>query len=249
MSLHRVLQIAIIATMVIALEVACRLMWLPRIAIIAPSEMVAALWSILRAGTMTHHIVVTMRDIAISAIGAVILGFIVGCALHSAPRARDAVEPLLAGYYSVPAFIFYPVFIVLFGVGELPIIVISLLLSIVAVITTTLTGLDRIPTVFGKTALVMQMGPVSRALLVDLPAAIPYLVTGLKLAIAYAFVGVIASEFILSGSGVGHSIAYAYNNFDTRTMYALMLLVIVSTIVVNGVLDIVDARFQSRLRR
>ena len=73
--------------------------------------------------------------------------------------------------------------------------------------------------------------------------------TGARLAVAYSFIGVIASEFILSGDGIGYSIAYAYNNFDNRTMYGLMLLVIVVVTAVNAVLDAVDRRFQSRFVR
>ena len=52
---------------------------------------------------------------------------------------------------------------------------------------------------------------------IRLPAAAPHLFSGLKLAVAYSFIGVIAGEFILSTKGVGHEIAYAYNNFDNPT--------------------------------
>jgi NitT/TauT family transport system permease protein len=249
MTLHGILRIVIVAAMIAMLEIACRLLWLPRTTIIAPSEMAVGLWDILRSGDVNHHIAITLRDIVIAAVGAIVLGSIVGYVLHGLPRARDAVEPLLSGYYSVPTFMFYPVFIILFGIGELPIIAISLLLAIVAVITATLNGLDRIPQVFRKTSRVLRMGPMTRACLVDFPAAVPYLITGIKLSIAYAFIGVIASEFILSGAGIGYSIAYAYNNFNTRTMYALMLLVVVATVIINAVLDAVDNHFQSRLRR
>jgi NitT/TauT family transport system permease protein len=93
------------------------------------------------------------------------------------------------------------------------------------------------------------MSRLSRALLIDLPAAAPYLFTGVKLSVAYSFIGVIASEFILSGSGLGYAIAYAYNNFENREMYALMLLILVMVIVVNGALDAVDKRLQARQRR
>jgi NitT/TauT family transport system permease protein len=60
---------------------------------------------------------------------------------------------------------------------------------------------------------------------------------------------VIASEFILSGQGIGYSIAYAYNNFDNREMYGLMLLVIIVAVTANAGLDAVDRRLQARLRR
>jgi NitT/TauT family transport system permease protein len=72
------------------------------------------------------------------------------------------------------------------------------------------------------------------------------LFTGVKLAVAYAFIGVIASEFILSGSGIGYAIAYAYNNFENRDMYALMLFVLLLVTAINMVLNAFDRRFQAR---
>jgi NitT/TauT family transport system permease protein len=115
--------------------------------------------------------------------------------------------------------------------------------------TATLNGLDRIPPVLDKTGRIMRLSRLQLAMLVQLPAASPYLFTGARLAVAYAFIGVIASEFVLSGDGIGYAIAYAYNNFDNRTMYGLMLLVIVVVTAVNAILDLVDRRLQSRLRR
>jgi len=116
-------------------------------------------------------------------------------------------------------------------------------------ITATLTGLDRIPGVLTKTAKILRLSPVKQAFLVQLPAAAPYLFTGARLAVAYSFIGVIASEFILSGEGMGYAIAYAYNNFDNRTMYGLMLLIIIVVTVVNAGLGALDRRLQSRLGR
>ena len=63
------------------------------------------------------------------------------------------------------------------------------------------------------------------------------------------FIGVIASEFILSGSGIGYAIGYAYNNFENDDMYALMLVVLTTVTVVNMALNALDRRLQSRLRR
>jgi NitT/TauT family transport system permease protein len=82
--------------------------------------------------------------------------------------------------------------------------------------------------------------------LITLPAAAPYLFTGLKLALAYAFIGVIAGEFILSGGGLGYSIAYAYNNFDNDTMYATMLFVLIVSATMNGVLHAWERRLLQR---
>ena len=64
--------------------------------------------------------------------------------------------------------------------------------------------------------------------------------------IAYSFIGVIAGEFVLSGAGIGHQIAFAYNNFDNPTMYGLMLLLISFVSGLNMLLFAWERRFYRR---
>jgi len=243
------IRLAVVVAFVLVFELLCRLGVLPRTVVLPPSEMATSLWHLLITGEFTADIVSTLQDVAIASALSIALGFALGIAIHALPRLRATLEPLLASYYAIPTFMFYPVFIVVFGVSDRAIIAIAVLLSIVAMIASTLTGLDRIPRVLRKTAAIYRMGLARRALLIDLPAAAPHLFTGIKLAFAYAFIGVIASEFILSGQGIGYQIAYAYNNFENRKMYGLMLLVIIVATVANAVLDTIDRRLQSRLRR
>src|SRR6266446_6469181 len=154
------------------------------------------------------------------------VGIMLGAVLHALPRLRRIVDPLLATYYSVPIFVFYPVFIVAFGLNAIPKTVIGFLYALVAVVINTLNGLDRVPVVLWKTAKAHRLGKASTAYYIVFPCAAPYLLTGVKLAIAYAFIGVIGSEFILSSGGLGYRISFAYNNFQTDMMYALMLFVL-----------------------
>jgi NitT/TauT family transport system permease protein len=240
---HRGLaSVLVVAVLVAALQLACQSGLVAHTVLIAPTEMAGSLWDILWSGEFSHAILLTLTNVAASAAIAIVGGFAAGVAIHASRFLRRGVEPYLASYYAVPTFIFYPVFIVLFGVGSAAIIAISVLLAIVAMITATLNGLDRIPAVLDKTGRIMRLSRLQLALLVQLPAASPYLFTGARLAVAYAFIGVIASEFVLSGDGIGYAIAYAYNNFDNRTMDGLMLLVVVVVTCVNAMLDMVDRR-------
>jgi NitT/TauT family transport system permease protein len=240
------IRLGVIAGFVALIETLCRLEIIPATVMIAPSEMAGALAAILASGQFNGDIASSTGNVAAAAVISVVLGFLAGLVIHAWPALRGAVEPLLASYYAIPTFMFYPVFIIVFGVGNRAIIAIAVLLAVVAMITATLNGLDRIPQVLRKTARIYRMSRLSRALLIDLPAAAPYLFTGVKLAVAYAFIGVIASEFILSGSGLGYAIAYAYNNFENREMYALMLLILIMATLVNGALDAVDKRLRAR---
>jgi NitT/TauT family transport system permease protein len=230
-------------------EILCRIGLIPSTVMAAPSIMAVQTIRVLIDGKFNRDLATSGLEILTAAILAVAAGFIAGVALHALPRLRSSIEPLLSTYYAVPTFIFYPVFIVLLGVGPLPIIAIAVLLAMVTMMTATLDGLDRIPTSLRKTAQVMRLSPMARAIHIYLPATMPYLFTGIKLSVAYAFIGVIASEFILSGSGVGYAIGYAYNNFQNNDMYALMLLVLLTITAINAALNHVDRRLQSRRRR
>ena len=244
-----VLRFGVVALLVAAVEILCRLHIIPVDVMIAPSQMAAELMKILVSGEYSADIISSIANVLISTLLSVTLGFVAGLIIYSAQSLRAALEPLLASYYAVPTFIFYPVFISLFGVGSGAIIAIAVLLAIVSMITATLNGLDRIPRVLRKTGRIYRMSRIKTALMIELPSAAPSLFTGVKLSVAYSFIGVIASEFILSGSGIGYAIAYAYNNFENRHMYALMLLVILLVTGVNTLLNGIDRRLQSQRHR
>lgn len=243
------LRLIVVATMILLVELLCRVGIIPRMVMLAPSQMVVELAEILRTGQFSADIRTTFTNIAISTALSIVLGFVAGLIIYSLPALRHALEPLLASYYAVPTFVFYPIFITLFGVGSASIIAIAVLLAVVSMITATLNGLDRIPRVLRKTAQIYRMSRAKTALLVELPATLPYLFTGVKLSVAYSFIGVIASEFILSGAGIGYAIAYAYNLFENGHMYALILLVLVTVTIVNTILNMIDRRLQARRQR
>jgi NitT/TauT family transport system permease protein len=240
------LRLGLFVGAVLVLELLCRTGVIEPLTLIAPSQMALALGRLIASGKITDDVLKTFGNVALAFALAVIVGFAAGVALHGARRLRRALDPLFASYYAVPFFVFYPLFIVIFGLNDWPIVAIGFLFGVVAMIINTLNGLDRIPPVLLKAGRVHRLGRLRTALLIKLPASAPHLFTGIKLAVAYAFIGVIAAEFILSGAGIGYSIAYAYNNFDNRTMYGLMLLVLVAVTAVNMALHVWERRMHAR---
>ncbi len=95
--------------------------------------------------------------VAQSFVLAIVAGFALGVMLHRLPRLRRALDPFLASYYAVPTFVFYPVFIVLFGLNRWPLVAIGFLFAVVAVAINTLDGLSRVPRAFLRTARVMRL--------------------------------------------------------------------------------------------
>jgi NitT/TauT family transport system permease protein len=236
---------AVIAGAFAVLEILCRAGIVPRATMIPPSEMVVALWQILRSGSADSDIAFTAVNTSAAIALSVVAGFWLGAVLHALPRVRRVFEPLLSAYYAVPVFIFYPLLIVFFGVGRTALIVMGAMFGVVAMIVNTLIGLDRVPSVIARTAAVMRLDPVRLLLLVRLPAAAPHLVTGIKLAVAYSVIGIVAGEFILATAGIGKRIAFGYEDFDNRTMYGMLLLLLILVMAINGALS----RWETRLHR
>lgn len=226
MSRAGLIRTIVLVALVGGLEILCQTGAISPKLVIAPSAMAASLADLLSTSELLPDIRQTLSSVGIAVAISITGGFALGCLLHRLAPLRRAFEPLLASYYSLPHFAFYPLLIVIFGLGALPLIVLATLFAMVAMIMATLTGLDRIPRVLLKTARVQRLGLLQEIRHIRLPAAAPHLFAGIKLAVTYSFIGVIAGEFILSTSGVGHQIAFAYDDFDNPRMYGLILFVL-----------------------
>lgn len=229
-------RLVVVAGLIALLEILCSTGVIDKITMQAPHLIVRDLFRLLLSGTMNGAIVKTLTNTVIALVLALGVGVAAGALIHRWRGLRDTLDPLFATYYAVPVFAFYPFFIVVFGLGDLPQILIAFMLGVVAMIVNTLNGLDRVPNVLLKTARIMRLSPVQTALRVTLPAATPYILTGVKLAVAYAFIGIIGSEFILSRGGIGYEISFAYTNFDNAVMYPLIVLILIASIAINSVL-------------
>jgi len=217
-----------------------------RITMQPPHLIARDLFRMLVSGRLNAAIVKTLSNTLLALVLALGVGVIAGALLHRLRALRDTLDPLFATYYAVPVFAFYPFFIVVFGLGDLPQILIAFMLGVVAVIVNTLNGLDRVPVVLLKTARILRLSSVDTALRMTLPSAAPYILTGVKLAVAYAFIGVIGSEFILSRGGIGYEISFAYTSFDNATIYPLIVLILLASIVINGALSRWERRLLGR---
>jgi len=239
-------RVGVLAGLVVVLEALCRAEVIDPLTVIPPSDMAASMVTQLGSPEIIASVVQTFSTIALAFGLAVLLGTLLGAVVHAMPRLRRAVDPLLASYYSVPTFIFYPLLVALLGLGMAPLVVLGILSAAPAVVISTLAGLDNVSPVMRKVARMQRLGRAQTLRLIVLPAAMPGLFSGFKLALSYALIGVIAGEFILSGSGLGYAISFAYQSFDNRAMYGLMLFVLLVAVAANGLLYVWEGRLARR---
>jgi NitT/TauT family transport system permease protein len=243
------LRIAFLLAVAAALEILCRTGRIPRLTMIPPSEMAVHLWAGLAAGSYTADIAFTFANIGAAVAISIVLGAALGLVIHALPRLRALVDPMLASYYSVPTFVFYPLLIVLFGLTRWPLVAIGAMFGVVAMILNTIGGLDRIPRVMVKAGRALRLSPWATIWRIKIPAAAPSLFTGIKLAVTYSVIGVIAGEFILSVAGLGRRIKFAYDNLDNQGMYALLLFVLTATVLVYFLVHGWERRVHRRWQR
>jgi len=242
-------RLLIALALLLTWEALCRFGAIDRFALIPPSEILWDLGGILFSARMWPAIGKTLGNVAIACVAAVLVGVILGTLIHGWRALRETLDPLFAAYYAIPVYAFYPLFIVIFGLGDVPQILIGFMLGLVAVVVNTINGLDRVPRALIKTARIHRLSPVATALQVSLPYAVPYIFTGIKLAVAYSFIGVIGAELIMSRTGLGYEIGFAYNNFDNAVMYPLNVLVLAIATSVNTVFFLWEKRMLARRRR
>jgi len=128
----------------------------------------------------------------------------------------------------------------------LPIILISYVMSVTVVVISTAEGLNKIPEIFFDASRSLNLTSYQSITRVQLPAAVPYIFTGLKLGFIYAFIGVIASEFILANAGLGYFVSLQYERFETAEMYASIAVIVVFAATINSVLVRVEDRLYKR---
>ena len=237
-----------LAAFVGSLEYLARSGTVGRITLVPPSEMGTTLVDLLVSGEITGDIWQTFSVVLGAFSLAVLVGIPVGWALWQSAELKEILDPFIIAYYAIPVFVFYPLLLVVFGFNRLPILLIAFAMGVVAVVINTANGFEAVDQVYLDVGRAVRLSRYQRFRHIALPAALPYVFTGLKLGFIYSLIGVIASEFILAGSGLGYLISNYYTTFNTAEMYAVMLFVIIVSVTINQtLLRIEDKLYQHRV--
>ncbi len=259
----RLLRWGCLLAFALAIEGLARGGWVRQATLVSASEMFLRLGEIVVTGTIPSpyfaragapslltHLAATGSQVALAFGLAVITGIPTGILLWRFPLLNRILTPYLVSYYAIPIFALYPLFILLFGIGILPIVLIGFCFGVVVIVVNTAIGFRKVDhEVYPKVGQSLRLSGLRLFRFIYLPAATPFLFTGLKLGFIYALIGVIASEFIISTRGLGHVIDRSYRNFETANMYAGILLVVGAALLVNTLLIRIETRIQGRYER
>lgn len=236
------MRIAIVAVVLGTLELAPRVGLINQLTLIPLSAMVQEVARALASGELWSHLWVTGSSIWWSVVLAVVTGLPAGYLLSRVPRLHRMMRPYMTSYYAVPVFVFYPMFIAVFGQSRAPILLMGWSWATVAVALGTVTGFAQVDPVYRKVASLYGLSTFQAVWRVYIRAAAPSIFGGIKLSLSYAIVLVIGAEFILASEGLGHLVHHHYNSFAVAPMYGAILSVILFAVVLTSVVFFLERR-------
>lgn len=147
-------------------------------------------------------------------------GIALGVGMGLRQSLRAAFYPLIALTYPIPKIAILPLVMLIFGIGDLAKMVVVAIGSFFLVLMNTLHGVDSIEKIYHDVAKVYKIRRWDFVFKVVLPGALPSIFTGLKLAIGYSLVMVVAAEFSGADKGIGFLIWQSWETFSIKSMYA-----------------------------
>ena len=139
------------------------------------------------------------------------------------------VSPLLVIIQSTPIVAVAPIIVVTLGAGTLPRVVITCMITFFPLVVSTTTGLRATPDELIRLSRSLR-APISRQFLqIRLPYAVPYILSGAKVAVTLAVIGAVVAEFVAANQGLGYMILYATSLFKLpQAFVALLILLCIS---------------------
>src|SRR5579872_2624232 len=155
------------------------------------------------------------------------------------PFAR-AVYPVLVSSQAVPKVAVAPLFLVWFGFGLLPKVLIAFLIAFFPVVINTAMGLAALEREKIYLAQSMGFGPVATFFKIQLPNAMPSIFAGLKISITFAVVGAVVGEFVGGQGGLGYLLLIANGNMDTALLFAGIVALTLLGVVLFALIGLVE---------
>ncbi|MFI6741829.1 ABC transporter permease [Nonomuraea sp. NPDC050451] len=199
----------------------------------APAATVQALVRDLADTSFQHDLAVTCVAAFWAFVIGAMTGAVLGLALGSSRRARLVFEPLVVALNGVPKIVLYPLLLPLLHLGMGSKIALGVLFAMFPVLINVATGVRAIPSVYWSLAKSLNAGRAQTLLHVTLPAIRRPVLTGLRLAVSLALVGVVLAEFFATKRGLGRVVLQSYTAGDYPDMMATILLLVLVSFVLS----------------
>lgn len=176
------------------------------------------------------------------------VGFLLALLIDYSSLVRRAVYPLLVASQTVPIVAIAPLLVIGLGFGTLPKVIVVALVTFFAIVVSTVDGLQSADPDMQRLLRAMGAGHWTLLRLLRLPAAMPAIFSGLKLAVTYSVIGAVLAEWIGASAGLGVYIARSLRAFRTDQVFVAAFVTAVLTILLFSLVALIE-RWALRWRR
>jgi len=230
----------ILALLVVSWEGLPRSGLVPKLFLPPMTDALAVFWG--DAPEYAYHLWVTLQEVALSIVfacgGGVACGLIIGVSV----RARRLLLPLASGLFAIPLVVLYPLFTAWFGIGSESKIVFASVYGFLPTLLGTAAGVQTIDRHLVTAARSMGATRGQQILRVYVPAAIPTVLSSLRVGGALVIVGVVVAQMLASSAGIGFLISRYRTLLDSAHVFAAILLVLVLAIIYDLVVQAIERR-------
>ena len=236
----KTLRRLIVTALIVLWEVLPRTGAIPELFLPSLSSTLQAGWN--ESAEYWHALLVTLYEVAIAMMIACGGGILLGAVVGSLPRPRVLILPMVSSLYAIPLVILYPVFTVWLGIGSESKIAFAGLYGFLPTMLATAAGIQTIDPQLLLAARSMGATLSQRVTRVVIPAAIPTVLSGLRVGGALVIVGVVVSEMLISSAGIGYLISRYRTILDSPHVFAGILLVLAMAVAFNAAIRLIESR-------
>ena len=210
----------------------------PSYALPAPTEVAVALvqqWPMLMSNAVSTTVAI-VSGFALS----VVVGIALAVLISSSRIFEKSLYPLLVGSQAIPKLALAPLFVVWFGFGLLPKVIMTFLIAVFPIVVSTVQGIASVETELEFLSRSMGLSPYRTFRMIRLYRALPSIFAGLKVAITLAVVGAVVGEFVGSDRGLGTLLLRAIGVVNTPLLFAGLIVLTVLAIVLFGLIELLE---------
>ncbi|MGV9822546.1 ABC transporter permease [Nocardia xishanensis] len=240
----RVLKPTVVIALFLALwESAPRLGLVDEVFLPPFSVVVQAFADLVASGEMWEHVSTSLTRSLSGFTLALLVAIPVGIGIAWYRPVAEFLNPILELFRNTAALALLPVFVLILGIGETSKVALVLYASFFPILLNTITGVRTVDPLLIKSAVSLGFGPLRLFQKVVLPAAVPSIFTGVRMAAASSILVLIAAEMVGARAGLGYLITAAQQNFQIPNMYAGILAISLLGLAFNGILVALERRF------
>lgn len=204
-----------------------------------------SLIDIFSSGNVYKDIASSLRIVLIGVAIAFVSGTSIGLMCEKNKKINGLLSPIIEGARSVAAISLFPLLIVLFGIGDLPRIIVIFWTAFPAIILCTVQGLRSVDETLVEAGYSMGCNDFQMYKLIKIPLALPEIMNGLRISLGNGFIAIVVAEMLGASKGLGFMVQWTTQSFNYSYTYAYIFTIAI----VGGGMNYIMNHFVKRLER